>query len=181
MARMDVIEGVWKAAFGVPISALLVGLVAYVPVVILLWIFVTGEFARIYGVYISLVIGAMWYPLNRFVAIDPDLDFGNRRQFVIATVVMLIFWAVIAGYKTHVELVQKPAELKARIAAYAAMKPLEELCRDIGVRYGRSAAKALQGQHFSASADVIIPERCRNDPSTAQGVKIGTRMQLSGE
>ena len=48
-------------------------------------------------------------------------------------------------------------------------------CFEIGYRFGRCATQAMLGQSCDPRDDVVIPERCRNEPETKRGIDAGVR------
>lgn len=48
-------------------------------------------------------------------------------------------------------------------------------CFEIGYRYGYTATKTMKGMQYDPAWDFSVPDRCRNDPETNDGIQAGTR------
>jgi hypothetical protein len=54
-------------------------------------------------------------------------------------------------------------------------KTLRLTCFDVGYRYGHTATAAMKGNRVNPSWDFAIPDRCKNEPATRNGIHAGTR------
>ncbi|QHC98977.1 hypothetical protein PspS04_00800 [Pseudomonas sp. S04] len=156
----------------------------FVPVYLFFWFTQTVTFAKSYSLCVTLVIALAY----AFVQVSRSINIASYRSIdeyrkhsndkIIAGVFSGVALTGVLAYTAYdVDQTQQEwADRQARIATRANQ---ETSCREIGVQYGRASAKGLKAESVALRDDVVIPERCRNQATTKEGIKIGLNQGLA--
>ena len=182
-------------------------LCAVLPVFIILWVVITNRFAKAYTVELALVLAIVYAFFQLFSSVSAGQDsidvyrhrVDDKRLSGIFALVALGLLVLSTGYGVHhrneAENLQAQLALKrleeqdertrvelARIAALPKPEPMSQLdsyCMDMGVKYGRGAARGMRGLMVAPNDDIEIPVECRNLDSTSTGIRLGTKLGMS--
>jgi hypothetical protein len=74
----------------------------------------------------------------------------------------------------HVDLWPKAASKPPKSQQTEDPKTAGLACFDIGYRYGHTATAAMKGKRVNPSWDFAVPDRCKNELATKNGIRAGT-------
>ncbi|MBK3444588.1 hypothetical protein [Pseudomonas lactis] len=162
--------------------AVAASLCLFVPVYLFFWLTQTVSFAKSYSLGVTLVI-ALAYAYYRICTNleNTKPSFTLYKKLLNSRVIAGIFvgCAIAAVVAYTVYDVQRSQQIwEERLARLSSKKALPTSCYDIGVQYGRASANGLKGEVVDEKNDVVIPERCRNQPETNRGIVKG--LKISG-
>ena len=167
----DSVDGVLSYFF----KSLLGSLVCVLPIFGLLFLVDTWQVAKLFSIDIALLCGIS-YALY-------DADSRSSESTNDSKTALICFAVGIIAVLGHASLVvSQQRQISAQQAAYQSAQSKstgsnDSFCYGIGERYGRAAARGMDGRDVKPADDVVIPERCRNLEATSLGIRAGIRME----
>ncbi len=163
--------------------AIAASLCLFMPVYLFFWFTQTVSFAKAYSLGTTLVIALVYAFFRICTSVDAaKSSLSENKKILNDRLISGVFAGVaICGVLAYTAYdVRQTQEVRnERTSRLAQEKSLLPSCYDIGVQYGRAAARGIDDEQAYEGRDVLIPENCRNRRETNKGIEMGIKLSRS--